>query len=129
MKLMSWVRALGLATLLCALVGLGLSFMTGAAQAQSLAVGLVVFANRIALVVVALGMAALWRRWAWVVALALAGVLTLLSGPLSDALNSNMPYIAGPAIVGALGLAAGGLKGLRNLSRATRAAPSDAPTR
>ncbi len=112
-SLASWVRWLGLATLLLALIGLGLSFIL-TPMTQELALALVIFANRMALVEAVLGVAASWqrRRWAWVAALALAGVLTLLSGPISTALNSYAPYLAGPILVGALGMAAMGFPGL-----------------
>ncbi len=105
-NLTQWVRWLGLVTLLFALIGFGLSFIN-AAVAQEMAVGLVIFANRMALVVATLGVIVAWqrRRWGWMAALALAGVITLLSGPLSSMVNSNMPYVIGPVLVGALGLA------------------------
>jgi hypothetical protein len=116
-KLTSWVRWIGLATLLLALAGLGLSFINAPA-AQTIAVGLVIFANRLALVAATLGVVACWQRrsWGWVAALALAGVITLLSGPISDAFNSNFPFIVGPILVGALGLAATGLPSLPRIT-------------
>ena len=119
-KLTPWVRALGLATLLFALVGLGLS-LSSATAAQAMAAALVIFANRLALVTAVLGVAVNWprRRWGWVVALTLAGIATLLSGPISDAINSNMPFIIGPILVGALGLASIGLPGVPRITGAS----------
>ncbi len=122
MKLAYWVRMLGLVTFLFALVGMGLLLVNSEA-AQTLAVALVIFASRIALIVAALGVVVSWqrRRWRWVAALALAGMVTLLSGPLSALMNSSAPFLVGPLVVGALGLAATGLPRLPRLPRATGA--------
>ena len=115
-----WVRWLGLATLLLALAGLGLSFIN-ATMAQMLAIGLAIFISRLALVEAVLGVVAGWqrRRWVWVVALGLAGIATLLCGPLSNAVNSNAPYIIVPIFVGALGLASAGLPHLPRAASAS----------
>lgn len=115
-NLAQWVRWLGLLTLLFALIGLVLSLIN-ATVTQQLALGLVIFANRMALVEAVLGVVVCWqrRRWGWVVAQALAGALTLMSGPISGAINSNIPFVLGPILVGALGLAAVGWPGLLRL--------------
>lgn len=123
MNLTYWTRWLGLATLLGALIGLGLSFIPAT---QTAAVALVYLVNQVALAVAALGIAACWRRWRWVIALALAGLATLLIGPVSHLLNSNLPFVIMPIIVGALGLLATGLLGVIG---AWRASPSNTRSR
>lgn len=123
MNLTYWTRWLGLATLLGALIGLGLSFIPAT---QTAAVALVYLVNQVALAVAALGIAACWRRWRWVIALALAGLATLLIGPVSHLFNSNLPFVIMPIIVGALGLLATGLLGVIG---AWRASPSNTRSR
>ncbi|HEU0027725.1 MAG TPA: hypothetical protein VFQ25_11475 [Ktedonobacterales bacterium] len=112
-KVTSWVRWLGLITLLFALASLVLSLIH-ATTAQELAVALMILGNRMALAAAVLGIAVAWqrRRWLSVSALALAGLATLMSGPISDAINTNAPFIVGPLIVGALALTLVGLPGL-----------------
>lgn len=123
MKLAYWVRILGLMTFLFALVGIGLS-LVNSEGARTLAAALVIFASRIALIVATLGVVVSWqrRRWLWVAVIALAGVATLLSGPLSALFDSSAPFLVGPLVVGALGLAVTGLPRLPRLSRATTGA-------
>jgi len=122
MKLSNWVRWLGLSALALALVGLGLSLMS-AATAQATAVALVILANRVGIAAAVLGVVLSWqrRRWVWLAALTLAGLVTLLSGPISDAVNTNAPYIIGPLIVGALALTLTGAPRLpRGVNASTR---------
>jgi hypothetical protein len=119
-KVTSWVRWLGLITLAFALASLVLSLISATA-AQELALALMIFGNRMALAAAILGVAVGWqrRRWIWTTALALAGLGTLFSGPISQAMNMNAPYIIAPIIVGALAVA---LVGVRGLPRATGSA-------
>lgn len=119
-KVTPWVRWLGLITLVFALISLVLSLIS-ATTAQELAVALMLLGNRMALAAAILGVAVGWqrRRWIWTTALALAGLATLFSGPISEAINTNAPYIIAPIIVGVLALA---LVGAPGLPRATSSA-------
>ena len=119
-KVISWVRWLGLITLAFALASLALSLIS-ATITQEVALALMIFGNRMALATAILGVAVGWqrRRWIWTTALALAGLMTLLSGPISQAISTNAPYIVAPIIVGALAVA---LVGMPGLSRATSSA-------